>query len=168
MAIWAIIFHQTPLEVAQGDTCKAPNLAYPNVITRYISGIHLHHRLTHLVWPSDACQRVCRQQRSVVPEAAFLTAIMARWRVRRAPYRAQMCELTVILSIVVFYTCYLRDPRKFLIAYAWLKKYRSILECAVCAFQTTTQSLCRTHPGRISTVDYDELARVLKITYYLK
>ena len=118
-------------------TCKAPKLAYPNAITRYTSGIHLHRRLTHLVWPSDACQRVFRQQRSVVPEAAFLTAIMARWRVRRAPYRAQMCELTVILSIVVFYTCYLRDPRKFLIAYAWLKNYRSILKCAVCAFQTT-------------------------------
>lgn len=33
-AIWATtIFHQTPLEVAQGDTCKAPNLAYPNAIT---------------------------------------------------------------------------------------------------------------------------------------
>ena len=99
----ATIFHQTPLEVAQGDTCKAPNLAYPNAITRYTSGIYLRRMLTHLVWPSDACQRVFRQQRFVVPDAAFLTAIMARWRGRRAPYRAQMGELTVILSMTSSY-----------------------------------------------------------------
>ena len=37
----------------------------------------------------------------------------------------------------ILYTCYLQDTRKILIAYAWLKNYRSILKCAFCAFQTT-------------------------------
>ena len=71
----------------------------------------------------------------------FLTAIMARWRVRRAPCRAQMCDLMVFLGLTRLFLSHLRDSRKFLIAYAWLKNYRSILECAVCAFQTT-KSYC--------------------------
>ena len=38
------------------------------------------------------------------------------------------------------YLYYLWNTRNFLIAYAWLKNYRSILKCAVCAFQTTNSA----------------------------
>ena len=44
----------------------------------------------------------------------------------------------VILGVTGLFLSYLRDTRKFLLAYAWLKNYRSILKCAVCAFQTTS------------------------------
>ena len=49
MAIWAIIFHQPPLEVAWGGTCTIPIKSFLDPVSRYIAGIHLHRGLLRLV-----------------------------------------------------------------------------------------------------------------------
>ena len=49
MAIWAIIFHQPPLEVAWGGTCTIPIKSFLDPVSRYIAGTHLHRGLLRLV-----------------------------------------------------------------------------------------------------------------------
>ena len=49
MTIWAIIFHQPPLEVAWGGTCKIPIKSFLDPVSRYIAGTHLHRGLLRLV-----------------------------------------------------------------------------------------------------------------------
>ena len=56
MAIWAIIFHQPPLEVAWGGTCAVPIAPCLGPISRYVAGIHLHRRLIRLVCPTGKVQ----------------------------------------------------------------------------------------------------------------
>ena len=49
MTIWAIIFHQHPLEVAWGGTCTIPIKSFLDPVSRYIAGTHLHRGLLRLV-----------------------------------------------------------------------------------------------------------------------
>ena len=58
MTIWAIIFHQPPLEVAWGGTCKIPIKSFLDPVSRYIAGIHLHRRLICLICIKGAAQSI--------------------------------------------------------------------------------------------------------------
>ena len=58
MAIWAIIFHQPPLDVAWGGTCTIPIEHCLDPVSRYIAGIHLHRRIIRLIYIKGTAQSI--------------------------------------------------------------------------------------------------------------